>query len=495
MIKMNKLPLEMIQMILRKLDVNDLLRLSLVNHKMYSIINDYFKIRCLSVTDAYRCFTKMNFTFTFDLIENKYYFFTENVNFLQAKIMRSLLSDLKQLYIDLPYPHFCTENPMFSFVNDLNQFTGLEQLQIQVLVIKKTGGLKLPNLKILSISRFRSNGNKLKLFTPKLTTFKTGNALKLFDFMYEDKLISLSTDEYTPDVDKFVNLEYYYCKYLSKREESYELPNEILDKLKSLKELHTYSRARKDTVTRILSSKNKLRRLDFNFYYGGLRIESINDINNYAITNSVFLFDINSNINMFLVYYTKLAQQCPYVTEIDYSALIAFCDGKFKDDFLDRFMNIKRIEISDVIKNADQLIQFIKRCRNLKWLKLENASLDQVTFYDQLHRYQPNLTNLRIKEKQELNLNFILNFKHLNTFSTDQQVPFALIQQAFYDLISFEKFQFKIKKKEIELYSSSPDNAYTRNSLTISYESVFFQCKRRLLDFLSKMLDCCYNNE
>ena len=93
---MDSIPFEMLILIFKKLDLNDLLSCRLVSRKWMLAIKNNNKIKFLSVK---RLENK-----TIKQLNGYISFSTDNRLFFQAELIRSILANLKQLHIDFsPY--------------------------------------------------------------------------------------------------------------------------------------------------------------------------------------------------------------------------------------------------------------------------------------------------------------------------------------------------------------------------------------------------------
>lgn len=452
-------------------------------------------------------FRRTYYTFSFQSLESGHQLVTSNANFLRTQFIRTILSNLKQLFIDVE--RLMEREPLFSLVNDLNQLTSLEELDIESSVsFDKPHTLKLPNLRMMSFCEY--HGARLKLDTPKLSAFKVASyalALKHFEFVYPEFITHLYTRFYDPIAERFVNLQSYSVEYFEYTEEVEEMneemevevvdevthvvPVNVLSLLPKLKQLHFTEVVDTLELSRILANKIRFGRDDFSFYYQGIGIGSVDELNEFADPDEEPLlieFDENS-FQMVLNNFSRLSPFVPWIDAINYSRLISFFGSQIDDAFLRRFLNrfieIRVILVDAKVNDAMRLLKFLGACKVLRTLKVKNAGFDQ-RVYDQLPLVVSRISSLTVTEAFDLDLEFIFKLKRLHDFQVDQMIPFALISRAYEELPNFVDFHFKLNHKSIHIYASH----FSRFLLFFPKQQSFsFSDKAKLLKCVQDLLE------
>ena len=127
------------------LDVNDLMRCSQVSRAWRSTVLERVKFASLSCKEKVGRFHRLRYSFNFESVENDRVLLADDLRCLQSEPLRTMLQEsLKKLYI-----HHSTEciakKRSLGLIQALNQFTKLEQLQINALHMSSPKELTLPN--------------------------------------------------------------------------------------------------------------------------------------------------------------------------------------------------------------------------------------------------------------------------------------------------------------------------------------------------------------
>lgn len=436
------------------LDANDLLRCSLVSREWRSFIVQSVEINSLSCKETVGHFHEMRYSFNWESIENDRILLADDLKFLRSEWVLTLLKKVKRLYIHHPVGFIADEDSKQSLVPVLNQFVALEQLQLNALRVGKKKGatLKLSNLVCLTVAHFLGAG-RLKLNTPKLTSFSTGaqtggllapncGRLRDFDFQCADKILYLDVEECEDGVRKFENLQILFCRSVSK--DKVDSFSDFLAALPKLRELHCQYIGYK-SVCRLLSAKCKKRRLDFNFYFCGFHIDTINELDAYLGEAKRDVLHWNSTgWETMLEHPNKLSPTIKYIWEIwQYDELLHYFERTSFASFFTRIIKIEEVELKQPIDDEPKFIEFLNACEHIRDLLIQNTSLNQ-DLLDELPVYQPFITDLTIMDEPGLELKFILDFKYLSSFATDQKVSLAFIVQAFEQLKLLTRFRVRL---------------------------------------------------
>lgn len=214
----NRLPLELMCMILKELDLNDLLACEQVCQKW----NIY--VRGLNIQRL--IIVKQRPKYKSRKIRPRKWFFVEAENGLTSKEMvrcdmkieleNSFLVHLKQLRVCNP-----RLNPLFEAKEDLpllnsakfvNQLTNLEVVEVSRFGFDQQDCLiDLPNLKCLAIHRLSSC--RIRIGCPKLSSFRTKERFnESVEFLLPQTITHLYADFYSPEFAVFRGLEYISLK-------------------------------------------------------------------------------------------------------------------------------------------------------------------------------------------------------------------------------------------------------------------------------------------
>ena len=373
------------------LDMNDLMRFSRLSSAWRSLILDSVEIGSLSCKEKVGHFHELRYSFNFETIENDRLLLADDLKFLRSESLLTVLRrSLKKLYIHHPLGYI--EQSSKSLVSALNQLIQLEQLQLNELeFVGNTEELILPNLQCLTIPKVTRYG-QLTLNTPKLTSFSTGDIcmqnsgkLRNFKFEYPANIVCLDVEEYEPDLMKFPNLEILYCQTFSNKLASI---HDLLVALPKLKQLQCQN-VHGESVCQLLSSKCKLRRLDFNFYFCGFRIDTINDLDEYMNWKHD-QFEIEWAVygyKSMLSNPHKLSQHIRYVWEIYYyEVLVQSFDRISFASFFGRIAKMEDVEINGPVNDEPKLVEFLKACKFITNLSTEKTALSQ-SLFDRLPVY------------------------------------------------------------------------------------------------------------
>lgn len=155
---------------------------------------------------------------------------------------------------------------------------------------------------------------------------------------------------------------------------------------------------------------------------------------------------------------------------INYGKILkAFDREPIPSDFFKKFNCINRVEITDNVKDQNQLISFLSGCPSINQLVFENARLNQ-DFFDKLPSICPYLEYF-VEKEHHLGQRIKINFKFLSEFillrlaSTYQEISFIdliailkklnlLCQITFYKNDDIFYSIKRIKRKSYEVYRS-----------------------------------------
>lgn len=346
------------------------------------------------------------------------------------------LFNLKQHLKCLHIRNFTGDSDLQFDFDVLTGFVQLQQLDVDAFLAARKGEKVIicsQSLRVMSTVP----QNSFVLETPNLAIFKC-KYLNDMHFVYPAMLKVVEVSDYQQKCSDFKNLE---CLVL---EHGGALDPDLLMTFEQLKELkvHAGNTIRfvrfRETMNFIFKAKLVLRRLDFRVFIHGVLV---NDLNQF-----VGEFDNDRPLDYQMGCYMRnadlLSRNLSYYTSFNWSDLMSIFDHQIPDDFTVRFFNIRSVTVSGGIKDEHHLIGFLKHV-NLESLYLKQSDPSQ-NFFAQLtacHR----LIKLKIEDSIDLRLNyeFLLRFKLLEDFSTDQYCPdlMRVAALAFRDLKYVRVFQ------------------------------------------------------
>ena len=358
---MDKLPNEILQLILSNLELVELLNASLVSSR--------FKFNCDQVQ-----------------------------------------KDLKRL----AFTNF--KRPNFE-LKELNKFQQLNWLELGIYWNKKLNGahfLSLPKLKSLNIYTPIVSELSIILKAPKLEDLKLVSLAQI-KFELPNTIKRLVILNFDSKISVFKNLELLNCSNV-------DLSKDLLTKLEHLKYLilprihknscffhHGNERQNelKDTLVHILQKKLELKRPDFKICFQDMDLTSADLIKDISIEKLTSLKFRIQNYNL-------LHDNLIFDNDIDYTKLMQLLNGSIPADFFQKFTRIESVQ-ADEITNSDHFIWFLSCLNNDFELELNSLSLDQ-QLLDGLAKVS-RLSGLEIyceNVNQSIDFNFLLKIVALN---------------------------------------------------------------------------------
>lgn len=463
----DQLPPEMLTRILSCLHVNDMLRCRLVCCEWRLTIENNLRLRDLTVREHEED-REQFFVFTTQLMESSHQFVTSNLNFLQSQTIRNILKHLKRLSI----------NRLDSaLLFDLESLANLEYLEVREINLIAPRTLRSTSLKTLAV--LRNCGKRLRLETPNLCMFEFEMGLDRFEFVFPESVSHLAATSFRKEFCQFQNLKFFYigCPQI-RGFFSTEIPSGILKLFPALCQLHC-GLINKMVLSQILSDKNDLSRWNFEFFLCGLPINTTSELNGYVDpTNGLlFDFDLDSNFHFILEHYLDLTSPLPFIRSVNYSSLNRHFNRQIKREFFCKFINIRRLVVSEPIDDQPQFAWFVRKCKWLEELELKNVSLNSQSVYDWLPTGLAHLNRLTIEAGQPLDLSFVLSFEELTFFLTTQEVSLLFVANLINQLDRLLYLKFKHNDQTIEIRLITP---LIRTSVSFKH----FGSKNALVKFL-----------
>ena len=263
---------------------------------------------------------------------------------------------------------------------------------------------------------------------------------------------------------EFINLEYLFVEEPLSVKELKEIENNcyLLIRLSKLNEIIFFNNIA--AFDYLLEQKSRLKRNDFKIRYCGLNsncIEEIEDLKEiYSNRSPYFVFD--SKIIEYLIddnylNYRRFEFTQPFVNKLIYDDLDDLVD-KLPNDLFNRLINLKSIQLTKELKDVNKFIKLLNLIPNLKSLILKYTSLNP-SFFDQLPNIKPILDELIIYNQvyEDLEYEFLLEFKDLNFISINQNIDYDLIYELF---LKFNAIEFTFNYEDIQITIDANDDKF-----------------------------------
>lgn len=340
---------------------------------------------------------------------------------------------------------------MFSF-RTLTAFKKLAHLELNLLTSdRRTRTLALPELRVLKLVCFRSS---FLLKTPKLEVLCCDH---IDDLRFEcpQTIKRLESDYVGADfMGKFSNVEMFKVK-----NKVFGLDPALLSAWKHLQEfdiadscLHLNSpEAFKSSLSAILR-QSKTSSAELKFFLDDVQLIDESQLDHYEPNRTR-----RSNFKL---------KNHQFLRAPDYDLLsISYNDFRssvsaMTSDFFEKFPRIRLVKAIGPV-NPDEFKWFLMHTKRLSCLKLINTSLDQA-FMDSLPSIldPDQLTYLKVDERYPIDFSFILRFRMLFEFESNQ-ASFDLAAKVFRKRPCLRRFQFKDDDEYVEIHrSTSISDAY-----------------------------------
>ena len=470
------LPAEMFELVIAQMNVNQRISCRAVC-KFFKQAVDKIKIRNLAIAESedsvcdsvfgiydyevfsskpYRRFSDQFHFVSNDPVHESDTLIAPNTTGLRMLVNHLDLSQLRRLFT----VEVRTGRDHFELLNRLVQ---LEHLEINWIELDGNLRLQLPHLRTLSIVKLIGDEEfHIWLATPNLKHFET-KVLELsrFQFEHPDSVIFLQVRGLAhDDVLKLRSLEVLVC--------------EQADDLVWI----DYSKGIDDenrVVSLDLSAFKKLRRVDcacingdqfyelndlcqtneIEFYYCGQRIDNQNRVIGEYVERAGRTSRLDPlTIDSLFKEYDRLADSLYCIDGNRYwkylevfFKFVSYFPDKLPKDFAKRFYSVREVYVFHKIENVNYFAEFLSCFKNLKVLWLDVAMPQE--FFDrhshlfarlQEFEYTHLSMTRTLLHKDKVNLNFILTFKLLETFRTDQAVSMHLVSDAINNLKHLKSF-------------------------------------------------------
>ena len=445
---MDKLPNEMLRKIFQNVDqVDQLLNCKTVCKKWYSIIHETIRLNSLVISEV-----KYH-----RILSEKWFDPNESIQFLYDYRYKASSLNLGIVKFDMKQPLFSQLKKLFVYygniwANSINCLRHLEVLGLKLtsLVSETDASLNLPNLKIFSLVN-NDHYQNLTLNCPKLKKLAYFRNYGSLSFIHPESIKELHACCREDFIYNLINCEYLYIEYY--RYEPFD--RNILLKLTKLKELHLDT---KDfgSVNSFIDQKSSLKRTNLKIYFLSLLSDSVspNILNQIAYSFDRESIDIDS-IQFYGPNYLNLTNNVYFIYfNVDYNVIENYFwdnSNQVAREIIKKLVYLDVLILSDEIRDVNQFIGILKDRVYLNTLSITAEFMPQ-NFFDQILSENCSIIEqLAIDNKNQLNFDFLLKFKELQCFKTDQQLTSDLIFKLFDKFESLRSLRFRYKGSEVEI--------------------------------------------
>ena len=522
------LPAEMFEQVIGQMNLNELVACRAVC-KFFKQVVDRIKLRSVVIAESEDSACELVFSYgysdydwdehvEYDRFSDQFWFVSNDpVYESDALIAEDTTAGLRMLvnHFDLSQLRrlFIVEVPNgrahFELINRLVQ---LEQLQINWIQLDCDLRLQLPNLRTLSIVKvYRSYHYQITLATPNLKNFETRSLHESkFRFEHPNSVLFLQVSRCSFD-DVFqlrANLKVLVSEWaesLVRIDDDRRLYEE--DRIQTL-DLSSFEKLRRVDCARMMYEDGE--QLPFlcnsngvDFYFCGCRIDSDGIfepyLNRAGRKDHLKLLKIECMFN----YYDQLADSMYICESIRYWKWFdPYFPDQLPENFAKKFYLVRAIYVAGEIENVDYFVEFLSCFKNLKLLELNCAALPQEFFdrhshlFARLQKFSYMHRRISSRKRDEVNLDFIVNFKLLEKFATNRPISMRLISEAFNSLKHLKRFDLEEVRdryrKENEEKSPEFTIARTKNGYKLDdygvqgFPRFEFSSKAELLKFVEE---------
>lgn len=449
------LPFEMIEKIFRHLDdLNEMLKCRRLNKRCRQAV-DGIRIDSLSVQNLER-----NDIADKDFVEPKsVYFRARKLHFFKFKIMKRMLSKLKQLAIC--FLSFNKKQIFQGFQKNINQLAGLEHLLIKGLYLGNEWTLQLDHIKSLTVLRISGD---IVLEAPKLTKLAITKSYFSFKIANTKSIVDLTLDGIgSLRISGYSKRKIEYLRFQTNP--PLRDLNKFISTHSALRELHIQL-VNRETASNLIKRKRTSRNLNLTIYIAGFPIEDLADVEqlfgNQPVLKNVELSYILENF--------ERIRSANWIKRVSYSELVGYSDRPPVDAFLSKFDRIEQVEVGWRIESETKFAEFLKRCKMLKKLIITNSPLSDA-FYENLHTSCAELEVLKIETTHQFpNLDFLLKHRRLRELTINKELDLEFINRLMQAGPSdFYLLRFQRKGIWVEL-------SQARNVWNFKFKSCTFTC-------------------
>ena len=448
--------MELLSQVLSELSVEEIFKKRRVCKFWKLTIDDYMKFNFRSFA-AYQN----------DLPINKTWFSTDERVLYKQEIKRTMKmsSDFKELSENRLNGYISTIPSNFikylyvdaelssEFLQTVNHLTQLERLRFRTAYLDRTVVLKLSRLQILDLDiGGKRVDQQLILDTERLTNLRVQctDTLGFLQFNYPLQITYVEAYAFHPEIRQFLNLEYFYCVYLTDHIDYFSLSF-----FPQLKELHFN---RNGYCLPALISQQREYNRTVKIYYLGVNVSNLDEPIDLNPKSRPHILG-EDQVRLMFSNYSNLASRLPFARQLQYSTLrqqlqySTLRQQIIPEDFHQRLINLVSLSTSGDV-DEEHLIEFLERCSNLNRLTI---SFTNQRFYFKLPELCPRILYLKILvyDSNTPNISkfdFIHRLKYLHGCYIDLKVrdagDFRFVKKTYKELKFLKKFEFKLQNCE-----------------------------------------------
>lgn len=441
---MDKLPVELIIKILNDLrSLKSILNLRFLNKKWKTIIDKFFKIKNLAVSDhriyVHDFLNSTDLVDCFCLHQNSIYESTLSV--LNSR-QQFYLNNIRRLLVSGEFTPISL--PLFS-----GEFKTLENLELlKIIVVNAENKIwNLPSLKILKIEYTKFENSHLIFDTPKLQYLSTGlkeNEWSKVSFLHPASIKRLETDDFLVQTLEFRCLEFLSVENWV---DTHSDENDLLSKLSLLKELYVFNK--KKVVQNLLKQKFHLKRNGLNIYYQYIRIDSLEQLNRISNGSTYFYpYSLEGNeIRLLKDNEPYLPMNLHLIASMTFDFLKNYYEDNDKIfEFIDKLKNLAQLYLNGAVSDEKRFCGILQRCKKIRLIEITDKTFLSSEFFNALPDLVPNLDTLIILKDQNINFDFLLKFRKLVNFTLFEQNLTAEFVEELFDKTGIYQVDCKLKK-------------------------------------------------
>jgi hypothetical protein len=186
--------------------------------------------------------------------------------------------------------------------------------------------------------------------------------------------------------------------------------------------------------------KQHVRSDNLKISYKGIRINSLEEY--FLHFKDIGLESLKENqIRIYIQHFDKLSERLPFVNYLNFNEFESVLT-ELSDNFFRKLNNLNRVTVNRQVNDESMFMKFIKRCETFPSLSFENCKLSQ-SFFDRLP-YDCWFIQILVLSKNictdELNHDFVLKLKYLNTLRLAKKIDLDFIKQIYSNLKYLKDF-------------------------------------------------------
>ena len=315
-----------------------------------------------------------------------------------------------------------------SFEFTLNSLSSqIERLDIYDLNdLKDQIKICLPNLTMICVDNVKCN---LLIDSNRLKAIKYQADLDAYEleFVRPETLEDAEFNSINRCLKKLINLKFLYLEQIEK------LDDDFLSDFKQLTELQFNRLNQTNDFEKLLAQKQLFKLNNLKISYSGL--VTLDEYKEFRFSES-----LNEN-QLNLQNFNKLSNRLPFINDLNFIE-----NTELPVRFLKKLTNLNRIYVNRKVDDEFKLIKFLKTCNTFPTLDLQDCRLSPSFFNQFVHVHcwfiQTLILGNNVCNDSELNLNFILKLKHLNTLRISECINLNFIKHIYRNLKCLKFFFF-----------------------------------------------------